>query len=189
MPTVHPPLGKRIVVLGNSCSGKSTLAAQLASAMDVPLVELDALNWLPDWVGLNATDPERLQRRFNEATAGDAWVVAGSYTAHAKATFWPRLDTIIWLDIRLPLLLKRVVQRSWRRYRDDELLWGTNREKFWQQFALWKGEDSLIWWILNLHYDKRRRMYQTITDPEWAHINVVRLRTPAQVDALVRELA
>ena len=46
------PVGRRIHVTGNSCSGKSTLASQLASTLDVPLVELDALNWQPGWVGL-----------------------------------------------------------------------------------------------------------------------------------------
>ena len=56
-------VGNRIHVIGNSSSGKSTLAARLAGALDAPLVELDAINWQPGWVGLNATDPEEFKRR------------------------------------------------------------------------------------------------------------------------------
>ena len=48
----NSPVGTRIHVIGNSASGKSTLAARLASALDAPLVELDAINWRPGWVGL-----------------------------------------------------------------------------------------------------------------------------------------
>ena len=160
------------------------MVAELSAWRDEQ-IDLDALNWLPNWEGLNATDPERLERRMRAATAGDAWVVAGSYTKQSQATFWPRLQTIVWLDLPMPLLVYRVIVRSWRRWRDQQHLWGTNYENFWRQLMVWRGEDSLIWWILNLHYDKRRRMYQTITDPAWAHVNVVRLRTPAEVEALV----
>lgn len=53
-------VGRRIHVIGNSCAGKSTLGQRLARALDVPFVELDALNWQPGWVGLNATDPDEL---------------------------------------------------------------------------------------------------------------------------------
>ena len=44
-------IARRIPVIGNSCSGKSTLGATLA--FRVPFVELDAINWHRRWVGLN----------------------------------------------------------------------------------------------------------------------------------------
>lgn len=48
MPENHDPdIGQRIHVMGNSSSGKSTLAARLASAIGAPCVELDACNWEP----------------------------------------------------------------------------------------------------------------------------------------------
>ena len=43
-------VGRRIHVMGNSSSGKSTLAERLSRALELPLVELDALNWEPGWV-------------------------------------------------------------------------------------------------------------------------------------------
>lgn len=39
----------RILVVGTSGAGKSRLAGQLAAALGVPHVELDALYWGPDW--------------------------------------------------------------------------------------------------------------------------------------------
>ena len=81
------PIGRRIHVVGNSCSGKSVLGKRLAAALQVPFVELDALNWRPGWVGLNETDPQRFESLIEEATAGDAWVVAGSYMSFSQRVF------------------------------------------------------------------------------------------------------
>ncbi|MYJ76359.1 MAG: hypothetical protein F4089_15285, partial [Gammaproteobacteria bacterium] len=100
-----PPIGRRVHVIGNSATGKSTLAKRLALALDADFVELDALNWLPERVGLNETNPDELERRFEHATRGDSWVVAGSYTRFAQRTFWPRLETVVWLDLPVPLLV------------------------------------------------------------------------------------
>lgn len=179
-------IGRRVHVIGNSNSGKSTLAQRLARALDADFVELDALNWLPGWVGLNETDPDELQRRIRDATRGDAWIVAGSYAGHCQRAFWPRLETIVWLDLPLRVLLARFFRRSWRRWRNREMLWGTNIERFWPQFALWRGSDSLLYWILFHHRRKRRDRLGNMQDPRWSHIRFVRLTSASEVDAFAR---
>lgn len=181
-------IGRRIHVIGNTSSGKSTLGARLARALDVHFVELDALNWEPGWVGLNATNPQEFERRIHEATKGDAWVVAGSYTGFAQRVFWPRLETVIWLDLPLPLLVWRVLTRSWRRWRARELLWGTNYERFWPQLMVWRKEDSLVWWAVTQQRRKRRSMLGYMVDPRWAHIRFVRLTSTTEVAMFLRSV-
>lgn len=175
-------IDRKVHVIGNSATGKSTLAKRLALALDADFVELDALNWLPDWVGLNDTDPDELERRFEHATRGDAWVVAGSYTRFAQRTFWPRLDTVVWLDLPVPLLVWRVLRRSWRRWRTKELLWGTNIERFWPQLALWRGDDSLVYWVISAQRGKRKGMRAAMADPRWAHIRFIRLASVNEIE-------
>lgn len=188
MASGRSPIGDRIHVMGNSCAGKSTLGGSLARTLGVPFVELDALNWEPGWVALNSTNPEELERRMREATAGEAWVAAGSYTRFSQRVFWPRLETIIWLDLPLWLLLGRVLKRSWRRWRSRELLWGTNYERFWPQLMVWRREESLVWWIATQHRRKRRNMLRYMTDPRWAHIRFVRLTSLAEVEAFTDQV-
>lgn len=168
-------------MIGNSASGKSTLAKQLALVLNADFVELDALNWLPNWVGLNETDPEELMRRFKEATRGGRWVVAGSYTQLSKQAFWSKLDTVIWLDVPVYVLVWRVLRRSWKRWRTKELLWGTNVERFWPQLALWRREDSLVYWILSAQRRKRKSMLDTIADPNWRSIRFIRLKSTREI--------
>ncbi|WP_419860468.1 adenylate kinase [Candidatus Palauibacter sp.] len=174
-------IGERIQVMGNSGSGKSTLAARLAEALDAPFVELDALNWLPGWVGLNQTDPDRFERRIREATRGERWVAAGSYERFSRRILWPHLDSVVWLDLPLPLLVWRFLRRSWRRSRSGELVWGTNREWFWRHLLIWR-DDSLLGWIITQHARKRRNMAARVSDPRWAHIRFVRLTSPREVE-------
>ena len=177
------PAFRRIHVVGNSASGKSTFGVRLAAALDAPFVELDALNWQPGWIALNDTDPGELDRRMREATSGERWVVAGSYMSQSRRTFWNRLDTVIWLDLPMPLLLRRVLRRTWRRWRSRELLWGTNCERFWPLFMIWRKEKSLVAWIVTQHAGKRRDMAQCLADPRWSHIRFVRLTSAREVEA------
>lgn len=174
-------LGKRIQVTGTSCAGKSTTSRALAEELGVPYVELDALNWEANWVAVSKIDPERFKMNLNEATAGDAWIVDGSYFGFSMETYFPRLQTIVWLDLPRWLLLCRVVIRSWQRAHSDELLWGVNREPFWSQFKVW-DHNSLIWWIWTQHARKRREMEELISDPTWEHLQVIRLRSVKEID-------
>ncbi len=183
------PIGQRISIMGNTGCGKSTLGQRLAEVLNVPFVELDALNWLPNWVGLSSTDPDEFRRRIAEATAGEGWVAAGSYSQHSEAVFWDRLETVVWLDLPLPLILWRVLSRSWRRSRSRELLWGTNYERFWPQLALWRKDESLVWWAVTQQRRKREEMLSRMADPRWAHIRFVRLTSAREVEAFRRAVA
>ncbi len=176
-------IGDRIQVIGNSGSGKSTLAARLAAALDAPLVELDALNWLPGWVGLNQSDPDEFERRIRAATGGGRWVAAGSYERFSRRILWPRLDTVVWLDLPLRIVAWRMLRRSWKRWRSGEPVWGGNREKFWPQLMIWRINDSLLGWVITQHGRKRRNMIACMSDPRWAHIRFVRLTSTREVEA------
>ncbi len=180
-------IGQRIHIVGISCSGKTTLASRLAALLRADFVDLDAINWLPNWVALNETDRPELERRFRAATQGERWVTAGSYTATAQRAFWPRLDTIVWLDLPAALLMWRCLRRSWRRWRAKELLWGTNVERFWPHLAVWRREDSLLWWIATQHRRKRRNTLAAMIDPRWSHIRFVRLKSNADIEAFIEQ--
>ncbi|MEE3004469.1 MAG: hypothetical protein VX638_03330, partial [Chloroflexota bacterium] len=44
-----PPELDRIVIVGSNRSGKTIIAKQVAAALQVPHIELDALHWLTKW--------------------------------------------------------------------------------------------------------------------------------------------
>jgi adenylate kinase family enzyme len=176
---VESAIGRRIIVIGSSNAGKSTLAEQLAERLDVPFIELDALHWEPGWV---EAEREVFRERVRRAIAPAAWVMAGNYTRHQLDVSWPVADTIVWLDLDLHVVLRRSIRRSWRRWRSQEPLWGgDNRENFWKHLMLWNTNESLIAYIAR-HHRSRRRMYEALLrDPRWSHITFIRLRSPQEI--------
>src|SRR6266852_563621 len=102
---------QRILILGRTGSGKTTLARELAAAIGVPHIELDALYFGPNF----STAPlPVLRERTSAAVAGDRWVSDGNKNA-VRDLLWPRADTVIWLDYPLVVSLWRLAKRAlWR---------------------------------------------------------------------------
>jgi len=101
---------QRIVIIGNSGGGKSTLATQLGDVFDVPVYHLDQLFWKPGWV---ESERDEFDARVLEVTATDRWVIDGNYTRTLQARI-DRADLIIYINIARSLAVYRVIRRSLR---------------------------------------------------------------------------
>ena len=161
----------RLVVVGVTGSGKTTFAHALAQRLNVPHVELDALFWEPGW---REAPRDAFRERVAQALSGPAWVVDGNYSL-ARDIVWGRAETLIWLDYALPLILWRLTLRTWRRLVTRQELWNGNRERLREVLF---SRDSLYVWALK-SYPKHQREYPAVLNqPEYAHLDVVRLRSP-----------
>ncbi|HEY7349423.1 MAG TPA: hypothetical protein VH599_14000 [Ktedonobacterales bacterium] len=170
---IFPPaqVGQRIVVVGTTSSGKSTLASQLGERLGLPHVELDALYWDANWT---PAAPDVFRERVAQALGVDGWVVDGNYHM-VRDIVWQRANTIIWLDYPLPLILWRLARRTiWRITRRPEL-WNGNRET-------WRGtffsRDALFIWILQTYKRRRLEYPELFARPEHAHLAIARFRSP-----------
>ncbi len=155
-----------------SGNGKTTLGRELARRLDVPFVEMDALVHGPNWV---ETPNDELRRIVEPILAGEGWVVDGTYRGKLGDLVLRNADVVVWLDQPIRVWLPRLVRRTWRRIRGRETLWNDNRETMRNAFF---SRDSLILFAFRQHF-RRRRVYPT----ELAPYNVVRLRSPREVDA------
>ena len=170
---------QRIVVVGSSGSGKTTLADQLAVRLGVPHIELDALNWEANWI---AAPTEVFRERVQAATNAPAWVLDGNYSK-ARDIVWSRADTLIWLDYSLGLILTRLTRRTARRIFTKQELWSGNRESWTMPFQLSADKNIFLWTIAS--YRRRHRDYPAqLALPEYAHLKVLRLKTPRETARL-----
>lgn len=171
-----------VVVVGTTGTGKTVLAQQLSRLFGVPCVEMDALNWEPNWT---TAPTDVFRQRVEEATKGDGWVVDGNYSK-VRDIVWPRATAVVWLDYPLRMIMWRLLWRTLRRIINKEELWSGNRERFWPQFF---SRDSLFLWALQT-YGKRRRDYPLLFEqPEYAHLKVVRLHSPREMRDWLSSLA
>lgn len=178
-----PFLYKRIVVIGATGCGKSTLAEQLAQKLGVDYVELDALHWEPNWV---KAPLQVFRQRTEKATRSAGWALAGNYHV-VRDIIWPRAEAVVWLDYPFLLVFGRLLRRIWQRWRSHELLWGTNYEPFWVHLKLW-SDDSLIKWLFKTYWRRRREYPLLLARPEYAHLKVFHFRHPRELKAWLEAL-
>jgi adenylate kinase family enzyme len=160
---------RRVSVVGTSGTGKTTLARVLARRLRVPYIELDAMFWEPNWTP--AADVV-FRERVRDAIAPDAWVCDGNYSV-VRDVVQPRADTLVWLDLPLPVVLARTVRRSVGRAISRAEYWSGNVED-WRRVL---GRDSLIWWVISTHRSRRKHWEAWLRQREAAHLRVVRLRS------------
>src|SRR3954463_7237368 len=98
---------RRILVIGNSGGGKSTLARALGRKLGLPVIHLDVLFWKPGWV---ETERPVFHVAVAEALRGDAWICDGNFTSNYHVRM-PLADTIVWIDQPRLLCLFRAVRR------------------------------------------------------------------------------
>ena len=166
----------RISVVGNSGSGKTTVAAALAAALGVPHLELDSVFHQPGWVPL---PEEEFRRRVAEFIAAGRWVTDGNYSA-VQDLIWARADTVVWLDPPRYRVMRQVIWRTLRRATLRVELWNGNRER-WANLFTWVPEDSVISWAWHRHAVYRERYAAAAVDPAYAHLRFVRLRDRGEV--------
>jgi len=152
----------RIVVIGATGCGKSTLAQKLAQRLDLEYIELDALYWKPNWV---ESSDEEFYARVEIATRAPRWALAGNYRA-VRELVWSRAEAVIWLDYPLLIILGRLLRRILKRWLKKELLWGTNYESFWTHLKLWSA-DSLIHWLFKTYWRRKREYTQLLALSEY----------------------
>jgi len=65
----------RINVLGTSDSGKSTFAKSIAQKCNVSYVQLDELQWKPNW---EESSDEEVFPKVEKALSSDRWILDGN---------------------------------------------------------------------------------------------------------------
>jgi adenylate kinase family enzyme len=107
----------RIVILGNSGSGKSWLAERLAHHLASRAVDLDMIHWLPG--GFNSRrDPDEARAAVRELAAEDRWVIEGVYGWLAREAL-PRATALVMLDIPDEECVENVEARGLRQGGDE----------------------------------------------------------------------
>jgi adenylate kinase family enzyme len=169
----------RVVVVGTSCSGKTTYARRLASTLATDYVELDSLYWGPEW-----TPRPDFQENVRLAVQRPRWVIDGNYSA-VRDVIWRRCTTIVWLDYPFIRVFARALRRTTRRIITRERLYSGNRETIANALFDTKG---IPWWVVRTHGKRRREFSELLRLAEYGHATVMRFQTPAVAEAFLAEV-
>ncbi len=172
---------QRIYVVGSSCAGKTTLAAQIAAKLSIPHHELDYACWLPGW---KLRSKDEMREKVGELAAGEQWVMCGNW-GKVRDLIAARCDTIIWLNFPFRIVLWRCITRTLHRLITKQEVCNGNVEHWRNQFA---SKDSIIWFVITT-YHRRNRFYRGMFDgEEWNQFNKVELRHPREAKQFLERI-
>jgi adenylate kinase family enzyme len=176
---VTPPANlARVVVVGTSCSGKTTFARRLASILGPQHSELDSLYWGPEW-----TPRPDFAQEVLAAAQPPRWVIDGNYSA-VRDIMWRRCTAIVWLDYSFARVFSRALRRTVRRVATGERSFAGNRETIGNQLF---DTEGVLWWVVRTHGKRRREFPDLFRRPEYGHVTVIQLHTPAAAEAFLAE--
>lgn len=166
---------RRVLIIGNAGSGKSTFGRKLAEKTGLPLVHLDKIYWRGNWEHLTR---EEFDKALQAELEKEEWIIDGNF----NRTLPHRLDycdTVFFFDLPTVACLwgvtKRVLQ-SYGKTRPD--MGGNCPERFDQQKpALYKA-------VRNFNKQHRKAYYELLADRE----NVVIFKTRKQAEKYLREV-
>ena len=172
---------ERVWVVGNSGSGKTTVARAIAGASGSPHMELDAVFHQPGWTELPV---EEFRARVGAFVAAERWVVDGNYAAVADLV-WRTADTVVWIDLPRRVVMRRLARRTLSRALRRTELWNGNREPL-RNFTSLKPERSILVWAWTRHDLYRSRYEEAMVSGAWPRVRFERLRSRRAVEEFVR---
>jgi cytidylate kinase len=156
---------KKIVIIGNEGSGKSSLASELAAALGVPHIEVEAVS------SLELAIPE-----------GKGWVVEGMRRTSIRDHALPTADLLIWLDLRRArvggaLIMNAVIRRL-----------RSNRGDGMRSQSSFRREVRSAVQSMRRHGTRRKRFRRMFEQAEGLGVEVIRVRTRRGVRGLPKQI-
>lgn len=168
-----------MLVAGTSGAGKTTLAARLSEILGVPHTELDGLFHGPAW-----TPRPEFGDDVRALVATDAWITEWQYRA-VRPLLLERAELLVWLDLPVRVRMDQVVRRTLSRWRHRTVLWNGNVEPPLR--TVLTDADHIVRWAW-----RTRRSLDGLDERlavQAPHLEVVRLRSRAEVERWVEETA
>ncbi|AYV36548.1 P-loop NTPase family protein [Aeromonas veronii] len=126
---------KRILIIGNSGSGKSWLAARLAEGLTIREVNLDTIVWQPG--GFNQKRPQHeIDHAIQTLAQAPSWVVEGVFGALAEQLL-DAADTLLFLDLDWSVCRDSLLSRGSQSARQRDTV---AAEESFQQLLVWASE-------------------------------------------------
>ena len=165
---------ERIILIGCGGAGKSTLARKLGEKLDLPVVHLDKLFWLPGWV---ERDRDEFDDLLRAEMAKPSWIMDGNFNRTLPERL-AQCDTVIYLDFHRITCLWGVIKRNF-----------TTRGKVRPDMGEGCPERidfEFMKWVWNFNKNKRESYYKMLNEVE--NIETIVLKNRRAVKLFLKSL-
>ena len=134
---------KKILICGESCSGKTTFGLFLSYKLNIKSYDLDELHWLPGW---NVSSDDMFNEKLHNIIQKEQWIVSGNYFSRQN-TIIENCDTVIYLKIGFAIRYFRAFVRGINRSINNIPICNGNYETLKQNFL---SKDSLLLYMIKI---------------------------------------
>lgn len=168
---------KRVLIIGNTGSGKTTFAKALAEKSGLPLVHLDRLFWTGNWETVSRDEFDKaLQKELEKSE----WIIDGNFSR----TLPHRLkycDTVFYFDLPAVSCLWGLTKRVFQNYgKTREDMGGNCPERFDKnKIPLYRGA---------LSFNRRNKEKYLALFSKEREKNIVVFKSRREVKAYIKSL-
>ena len=171
--------GKKTIVLGCSCSGKSTLSKKIAKKIpNIKHVELDDLYYLPGWNWRSDQDFESIVR--NTLSKNEKWVIDGEYP-EVHHMLWSDVEVVIWLDYDFWVVFWRSIKRTTYQILTGQKVCNGNINTFYSTFIECKPVfGGIPGWVIKTHSTFKEKIAEWTV--QYPHVKIIIIPSPNHCD-------
>lgn len=100
---------QKICVIGNACSGKTTLARKLEQITGLPLYHVDSIQFLPN---LKLKNPDETRTELLDISNRQQWIIDGFGPLNIIEDRFQKSDLIVFIKLPLTLVYWWMVKRQ-----------------------------------------------------------------------------
>ena len=167
----------KISIIGYSSSGKSTLAQNLGNILNIPVLHLDKVNFLPEWKERNKEESKKIVEDFIKNN--NEFIIDGNYIKFVYDLRMKLSDKIIFLDFDRITCLFQAFQR-YNKYKGkvrDSMTEGCYEKLDW---------DFIKWILFDGRNEERINRYNKIIE-EYKD-KIIILKNRKEVDDFVEKI-
>jgi len=176
---------QRILIVGQSGTGKSTMARMLSDGLGLPWHCHDRMHLEKSG---EIRSPAEVNSSLTAAIQTPKWVLEGNRVAHAPQAM-AHADTLIWLDYDLPHAGYRFAKRSIRRLFSGEQINGQQRGP---GYSFTQMAKDVYWNSCSFMRDQKdlRTLYEPLFNDatQYPHLQKVRLSSPTEAAKFMKNM-
>ncbi len=153
----------KISIIGGSGTGKTTLGDNLSMKLNIPVVHLDGINYLENWVVRDVTERDKI---ILEKLKHPKWIIDGTYTTTLKERL-KTSDLVIYLDYSTFAQVRGVLKRFLKHHGEEKKeIAGCKENLTWYFFS----------WVIVWRHKKRKEIMEIINSLDKSKVLIFKSR-------------